>query len=32
VSRPTYVPEPEPEPEVLDFTGLTEEEIKVKKK
>jgi hypothetical protein len=32
VSRPAYVPEPEPEPEVLDFTGLTEEEIKVKKK
>ena len=29
---PVYVPEPEPEPEVLDFTGLTEEEIKVKKK
>ena len=26
------MPEPEPEPEVLDFTGLTEEEIKVKKK
>ena len=31
-ARPVYVPEPEPEPEVLDFTGLTEEEIKVKKK
>ena len=27
-----YVPEPEPEPEVLDFTGLSEEEIKRKKK
>ena len=29
---PVYVPEPEPEPEVLDFTGLSEEEIKQKKK
>ena len=26
------MPEPEPEPEVLDFTGLSEEEIKQKKK
>lgn len=31
-ARPVFVPEPEPEPEVLDFTGLTEEEIKAKKK
>ena len=30
--RPVYVPEPEPEPEVLDFTGLSDEEIKAKKK
>ena len=31
-ARPAYISEPEPEPEVLDFTGLTEEEIKAKKK